>query len=505
RLEWSGAVTLDRYHNGVQSATGLLSSALRGGNFFKIDSQGDLRVQQSNGTVNALRFVTTSSNDPAVLPSGTSQIGNFQIGHVAASYALEAGDVIPNFSPLSSALPLRGVQGRLTLGKVAVTAFSGVVAESWEALDQFDRRTQPLQAVRGLKLEIPLSESLRVHTTSQQFTLRPSTTTWGADAGLGDDHSKNTTLGLTYQREDFMVTAEAGRSRFSGGADGDRNGRAVVADLSWKLSDVSVRAGFHDVGSAYTSLSQAAMAGVRETYIAGNWEAGAWVTFGADVRQSRNASLPVPGSLSVTSETTATSVNANLKLGPDLPGWSLVMQHARSMSTSIGEQRQSNSGSGISAAYSSPEWSGNLGLSRDRVENSSYPEGDSKANTWSWSVRRALGVAETSVWTGAVGLSGRNQIQRTAIGRVGTADFGLQLSAERSGRSVINLSWTGGHLSQDGVLPPTRSRGLQVDASLRLHDQLQIKVYVRYDRRNFDDPILAVAERTVGLQLSSKF
>ncbi|TWO68744.1 hypothetical protein FN976_22400 [Caenimonas sedimenti] len=506
RLTWTGAATADAYDTRVRSGSGYTGSPQSNGTFGKASTQGDARWVHGDGTVDAFGFRTLHTDDRSALPRSAYQLGNLQVGRTAGAWSFAAGDVAPNFSRLSSALGVRGALGQVNLGPVALSGFTGRVAESWEALGRPVLRTQPVRTVHGGKLELPLGETLKVHATSQQYA-QERLPNDSAAAGAPRAVSRNSTLGLQYAKGDLTLTGEAATSRLDDDVHGDREGHAGVVDGTWRMGTAALRFGAHHIDPGYTSLSQGATPGVEEAYVALDWPVVSWLTLGGDVRTSRNSTLATELMQAVVSRTRSAALNATVNFGSEWPGWSATLQRAVSESTSAGDQRQANEATSAGITYYGPVWNFQLARSRAVVENSSYPAGNSTTEGWTGNVRRNWAAAEAGAWTAAVGLSGRSQVQRMALGlRSEARDVAVQVSADRPGVANLSLAAAIGTLQQATDAAPVRTRSVQADVTVPIAgDAAQLKFYLRYSTRDGADPVLELMERTVGLQLAVRF
>jgi hypothetical protein len=95
-----------------------------------------------------------------VLSQNRYQVNNLQLGRAGEGYMLALGDIAPNFSSLSSSLGARGLYGQRQFADMTVYGFTGMVAESWETLDNRIPRSQYLKDVHGIKLEKAFGSSL---------------------------------------------------------------------------------------------------------------------------------------------------------------------------------------------------------------------------------------------------------------------------------------------------------------------------------------------------------
>jgi hypothetical protein len=502
-LLWSGSVTLDGQRTEVNSGSGALGTPLSTGGFGSAAVQGDLRLVSPDAAIDYLMFRTVHGNDPAMLPRDHFQVRNLQFGRTASYYSVSGGDVVPGFSRLSSALGLRGIQGQFNARGIGVQGYAGRVQESWEALATERLRTQPTRAVRGAKIEATLAEGLRAFVTGQQYTEH------GLAVGNGEAEanavSRNGTLGVQYSGQRLALAAEFGLSRLHENARVHRSGDAALVEGSWRFDEGTLRFGAHGVDAGYTSLALTSVPGVKEAYLGADWAPAPSILLGADLRRARfTSSGGELGGPSFDVNTVSGSLSATASLAADLPGWSIGLQQSGSRSTAADDQRQANRARSVAFSYQSPNWNLNLTRTRSRVENSSYPDGDSSTDEWAWVVRRSSALS--AGMASAIGLTAKTQVQRLASGqRADSNDAGLQFMLERSGLVGISLTISGGAIAPDANEPAVRTRGVQLDLTFPLNAQNQLRFYARHATRRGPDPAQNLAERSVGAQLSSSF
>ena len=272
-------------------------------------------------------------------------------------------------------------------------------------------------------------------------------------------------------------------------------------------ASAALRFGAHHLDPGYTSLSQAATPGVEEAYLAMDWPVVGWLTLGGDVRGVRNTTLATALIQAAVARTRAAALNATVNFGADWPGWSATVQRAVSETTTANNQRQGNEATSVGVTYYGPAWNFQLARSRTAVENAAYPAGNSTTEGWTWNVRRNWAAAEAGAWTSALGLSGRAQLQRMALGQRSEArDIAVQWSADRAAFANLSVAAAFGTLQQATDATPVRTRSAQADLTVPLAgDAALLKFYLRYSTREGADPVLELMERTVGIQLAVRF
>ncbi|MFM7330842.1 MAG: hypothetical protein ACKO1L_04140 [Brachymonas sp.] len=109
QIEFHGGITVDAYRVDIKNPSGNAAlSPLRENDFGKAVFQGDVRTQSPEQDVTYLQGVLTGTNDRTVIARYANQINSFQMGRAGVGYQLAFGDVVANFSGLSSNLGLRG-------------------------------------------------------------------------------------------------------------------------------------------------------------------------------------------------------------------------------------------------------------------------------------------------------------------------------------------------------------------------------------------------------------
>lgn len=508
RLEWKAAESLDAYRNDVQSAGGQANTPLRSGSFFRNTFSGDLRAVHADQGVDYLQLGMTHSNDPAVLGQAHRQINNLQLGRAGPDYSLALGDITPNFSSLGSSLGARGLLGRRDVGGLAVSAFSGIVAESWEALENRVPRLQAIKDVHGIKLEKAWSPSLRTYVTGQGFSEREAA---GALAQFlpAPGNARSASAGFAHQQGQLALSGELATSRFENGGQADRSGHAGIVDATWRIGSLGLRGGHHDLSTGFTSLSLAAQSGVRETYAGADWTASPWLTLSGDLRRSRNATMASAGVPSGSVQTDALATRALVSFGPDHPGWSLSLQQLGERSADAAGGHGTNRDTSAAVNYSGAAWSAALGVGAGAVRSSLWPENDARNSRWSFSVGHATSDAngaQAATWRIATRLSAMAQKQRLQAGGEATnTSYSLSITGERTAWGSLGLLATGGTVARAPGGPSLRQRALQLDATYPVSQQASLKAYLRSTQRNIADPLLAARERSAGLQLNCQF
>lgn len=505
RLEWKGGLTVDTYRNTIQSASGTTTTPLRSGDFQRSTFNSDLRALRKNNVVDYFQIGVTSSDDRSVLSQHPYQINNFQFGRTGEGYALAFGDIALNFSSLGSAIGVRGAYGQHQFGPVSLQAFTGQVAESWEVLTNSVPSNQTLKAVHGLKLERTFGSALRTYVTAQASAEhRAPSMAQSITAALGA--TRSVTAGFQYQQDQFNLTGETAGSSFEDDGNASRRGRASVIDGTWRTGQFGWRAGHHDIGSAFTSLSVAAQAGILESYAGVDWTAASWISFAGDIRNATMSTLANGVMASTSSRSDSAALRANINFGLNHPGWALALQQATAKQLDSAAQASQRRDSSATVNYVSPLWSAGLAVGAGRNVNAMSPVTDSLTDNWSLTIGRMFSNAAADLpqsWSASINFAATSQTQRLPMSGTQThnTNYTLTFSGLRSGWGSINLLLSGGATSQPNGAPSLRMQGVQLDALYPLQGQSSVKAFVRSARRNIADPVLAVDEIVAGLQL----
>lgn len=505
RLEWKGGLTVDTYRNTIQSASGTTTTPLRSGDFQRSTFNSDLRALRKNNVVDYVQIGVTSSDDRSVLSQHPYQINNFQFGRTGEGYALAFGDIALNFSSLGSAIGVRGAYGQHQFGPVTLQAFTGQVAESWEVLTNSVPSNQALKAVHGLKLERTFGSALRTYVTAQASAEhRAPSMAQSITAALGA--TRSVTAGFQYQQDQFNLAGETAGSSFEDDGKTNRRGRASVIDGTWRSGQFGWRAGHHDIGSAFTSLSVAAQAGILESYAGVDWTAAPWVSFAGDIRNATMSTLASGTMASTSSRSDSAALRANINFGPNHPGWALALQQATVKQLDSAALASHRRDSSATVNYASPSWNTGFAVGVGRNVSVMSPASDSLTDNWSLNIGRMFSNAAPDLpqsWSAGINFAATSQTQRLLMTGTQThnTNYTLTFTGQRAGWGSVNLLLSGGATSQPSGAPSLRMQGVQLDALYQLQGQSSVKAFVRSTRRNIADPVLAVEEIVAGLQL----
>lgn len=509
RIEWTGGVAADVYTNKITTSNSA-NTPLRSGDFYKAAIQSDLRGINPAGTVNYFQFGLTHSNDRAVLSLYPRQINNIQLGRSGQGYLMAVGDVAPNFSSLSSALGARGFIGQKQIGDTSISGYGGVVAESWEAVDNTVARNQFLRDVYGVKLENAFTQNLKIYATGQAGADRAGSITnplWSASALAAKLHASS--MGFQYAEGQFQLAGETAVSGYQQETQADRSGRASVLDAGWRGQAVALRAGYHDIDPGFTSLSLMAIAGVKEAYTGGDWTVASWLALGADLRNSKNSTLATIFTPSQATDTDSGAVRANINFGPNLPGWGLSLQKNGSKTRDALSNASRNEQNSVMLNYASPGWTAGLGHGLGNIRNEASSALDSDMTSWQFMLGRSLSDASNTSpasWSLNINLNAALQDQRLLSG-TGTrnVNYTLTFAGQRAGWGNLNLVLTDGLTSRPTGQPDLKLRSAQLEAVHPFSQASSAKLYVRDTRSNIGDPLLGVDERVAGVQYTHSF
>ncbi len=509
RLDWHGGVSVDDYNNDIQSAGGAVNTPLQSGSFYKAIVNSDLRRIQPDGTVDYFQLGVTGSNDRAVLSQNPYQVNNLQIGRATTDYRVALGDIAPNFSSLGSALAVRGLYAQRQFGDMTIHGFAGQVAENWEVLSNTVPANQYLKDVQGVKIEKAFGTDLKTYFTAQTYSEREAPMmAQQLSAAPGISHSVS--AGFQYQQGQFALTGETASSSFSDDGTNDRQGHANIIDATWRGETTAVRAGYHHIDAEYTSLSLAAMPGVQETYVGGDWMAAPWITLSTDLRTSKNSTLATVYADSTSMLTDSATVRANMNFGVDHPGWGLTLQRVDAKTTDALDQVSRHSDTSAMVNYTTAELMAGLGYGLGRVTSESYPTNDSETENWSLNLGKTFSNAQpdaAATWSAGVNFMATSQTQRMVEsgGSSNNINYTLTLTGQVVGWGSMNLMLTDGQTTQPNGAPGLRMRGVQLDAMYTMQRQGTFKVYLRKTQRNIDDPLLFSAENVLGVQFVLNF
>lgn len=503
-IQWTGGISVDAYRNSVTG--GNTVTALRQGNFYKATAQGDLRSTRADGDIHYLQFSVSNSDDKAVISHAPgTQINTLQMGFAGQNYQVALGDVAASFSALGTNAGLRGLLAQRAFGRTTFSATAGVLADSWESLTQAVDPTRYVRNVYGAKLETAVADSAKVFVSAQGYNDVESSMTAGTSQ-LAPASGRTATAGFAYQQGSFGIQGEAGSSRWAATGQTSQDDHAFIVDANWNFQSVGIRAGHHDLGKYYTSLSAQGGNGVKETYLNGNWLARDWLNLTADVRHSENGLVAVttPPTASA-NKTDAESLGAVITFGPDHPGWSLMLNQAQSLGKNTDGSANRNRNYGATVSYSDVKWNGTLGYMRGTVTNNSASASNATTRTWQATMGRTWSDAAPGgmpVWSGGVTLGLSRQEQDLASGGgPRTTTWQVGLTGQRAEWGNLTASYTDGTTSGQTGGGDLRQKSWQLEATHPFKGQNSIKLYVRDNRTSGSTTGADYKEQVTGVQV----
>lgn len=504
-LQWQGAITLDAYNN--SSRGGNLVTPLRDGNYYKLQAQGDLRSTDQGGAVSYLQFSASHTDDRGAIshaPGG--QINTLQMGRAGEGYLLALGDVAANFSSLGTNTGLRGLMGQRLFGQTLLAAGAGVQAESWESLASVVDRTTYLRQVYAAKLETPLAQSGKAYATIQGYEDDDGSLAQGVSS-LAPASARSVTAGFAWQEGRFGVQGEAGASRWQEDGQGRKHDRAFIVDTNWAFETAGLRAGYHDIGKHYASLSSQGGNGIREAYLNGNWMAASWLSLTADLRHSENdlAATPPPTTpptppTANAAENDALAITAAITFGPAHPAWSLLLNQVLSDGENSDGTTNRNQGFGATVAYAGQNWNSSLGYNLSKVKNDGATSTSGETDAWVFNLGK---MWNDETWSLGLNFTASLQDQELDTGAgPSTVTWQLGLSSQRAGWGTLTASYLHGNTEQSGG-DTLKQQGWQLEASHPFKGQNVLKFYFRDNQISGSSqvPSADYSEQTAGLQL----
>jgi hypothetical protein len=517
-VEFHGSATVDAYTNKVSSPSGNPAlSPLQSNDFGKLVFQGDIRTQSAEQDITYAQGVLTSTNDRSVMARYANQINSFQTGRAGQGYQFAFGDVVANYSTLSSNLGLRGLLAARQFGALTVTGVAGTVAESWEALlnrsalDNLAPRTRYLRDVMGIKAEYAFDQQLSAFATLQNYADRISS----APLPLGSPALSGTVLstGLKYAKDTLQISAELAASTTEDkNTLTDRHGKAVVIDGTYRFAGpgVSLRFGYHDLGPRFASLTQSVAPGIQEWYAGGDWQITPQLNWGVDLR---DATTRIPATLfTPAGETQLQSFSNRLSYSfQDFTGLMLGLSDTRNQGKDALGNTNLNDTTQISLNYGSQLWTGGLSVGQGHSRSPAFPTGDSNSSQWQLSLGRNwsdASVEKQASWTVGLQSNFGQQTQKQIV--AGTASkntsYGLNLTASSTpfGQLLLGLQRQQTEQPTPGA-PRLATTTINLDWTKALTQQWQLKGYAKINRRNHGDIALQIHERILGVQGSYKW
>jgi hypothetical protein len=496
-LEWHGGVAADKYE--TDASGGRLLTPQESGSYHRVDAEGKLCATSPTGDVTYALLSLTNTDDPSVLTHST-QINTLQVGRMTQAYEIALGDVNPGFSSLGTDLAMRGLLAKVHAGQTTIAGGAGVVAENWRSLWKSESRTQYQRDACALKLDTPITRSANLFVTAQGYSDREESLSAGTSV-LEPASAYATTAGFTFQKNGITLEGEMGASRWEEEGQDSQSDNAVILDAGWRGEKVGLRAGHHDLGPYYASVSAMASPGIEETYLGGDWTPSDWLTLNADLRRSENKQLGLT-SIAQTADSIAT--DANLNLDRLLQGLSLSLQHYYSAGEYEDGNESTNQNYGASFSYLGECWIGGIAYSYNDVSDDSFPETNSATRTWTGNI--GLNVSKYSsagaaTWSANVTLTSVWQEQDLDSGSTTeNYNYNLGFSVKRDGWGAVNAGYLWGTMTQTTGGPDLEQDSMYADATYQFKGQNALKFYLRRDEFS-GDPVSSYHERTIGVQL----
>ncbi len=518
QVEFHGGITLDVYGNSVKSPSGNPTlSPLREKDFSKLIFQGDVRTQTPEQDVTYVQGVLTATNDRSVISRYANQINSFQTGRAGVGYQYAFGDVVANYSTLSSNLGLRGLLAARQFGALTVTGVAGTVSESWEALinrssfDGLPARTRYLRDVMGVKADYTFSQELTAFATLQSYSDRLGS----AALAVGSPAQEGVVIstGMKYAHDALQLSAEiASADTEDKTTNTDRQGSAFVVDGTYRFTGagVNLRFGYHDLGPKFTSLAQSVAPGIQEWYVGADWQITPQLTWGLDLRDAATrvaATAVVPAS-----KNELQSISNRLSYSvQSITGLMLSLSDTRNKGKDPLGNANNNDTTQLGLNYGSQAWSGGISLGVGHSRSPANPLADSDSSQWQLSLGRNWNDAsmeKQASWT--VGLQGNmgQQIQKqiAAGTQSKNTSYGLNLTASSTALGQLLLGMQRQQTEQPTPgAPKLATTSLNLDWTKAFTQQWQLKGYAKINRRNHGDAALQVDERILGVQGSYKW
>lgn len=440
-----------------------------------------------------------STDDRGQAPRYATQLQNLQAGRAAAGYGVAVGDVVANFSPLSSNLGLRGLQGALGWEQLALTAYAGIVAESWESLVNASpreagqpARTQRLRDVAGSKLEWTPVAAWSLFATVQAYGDRasddPLLTTPRAQGQVAS-------LGARRAQENSTLALEAAWSLRDPDDGDEADGHAVTASFNQRWSRLGLRLLAQDIAPEFASLAQMAAPGMQEQALGVDVDLLPGVSWSVDARNG--ASRRLAAGLTEETELDTLSQRLNCQL-PALPAWTLTLADLRNREISPLGEKKRNRSTQAQIVYAAQQWQAQL-QHAEGAQDGGGNESDIDQTQLSLSRRQMLGG-----WSlGLQGLLGLQVQEQRTGGRTRQQHqrVDIDIAHKLAGRLTLMAAHTQTEPDAGSPTPDFDSWQYALDWT-RPVAAAQWKAYVRRDDRNQGNPSIASDTTEAGLQWS---
>ena len=511
-LTKSGEVSLDTYALDVTAAASTTTTANRSGNYYRLGAQTDIRRTNEKEETDYFQASLTHSKDPAVLSRTQNQINNLQFGRARESYILSGGDVAPSFSSMSSSLAARGVLGQKAFGYFLGTAYFGVIADSWESLANSTPRSNFIRDAYGAKLEKDLFEGMNFYVTTQSAKDQRDSITDPSVIGLVNAAEVSTsTIGFDYKPTgNFQLSAEVAQSKKRIDTLDDQTGKAGIVDASYRIGEVTLQGGYHDIDGLFSSLSSRVSPGIRETYVGAGWKATSWLRLDGSKREARNF-YPVIGFGSETNKFTK-SDSLSMVLTP-LKDLSVTLQKSNSNAEDfVAAAISKNEQSGIGVKYTFfGKWICAAQASTEQVRNESSPTYNSDTEKNRFSVSR-LFTGESAVVTeptwqldSRLELSSQHQKMISTGNTTSQQSASLAINSRLRNKVSIDASLTESGTARPSALSDLKTHAKELAVAKEFSDTAKGRLYYRNLVSNDGEFALKVEESLIGAQLSYGF
>ncbi|MDO9175276.1 MAG: hypothetical protein Q7V62_10770 [Actinomycetota bacterium] len=505
RMQWHNGATLDAYRT---EATGsALLTPKTTGDYHNLSVDSGFTRNGADGAVTEGTLGFSVVNDQSVA-SDDLHIGGLQLVRSNKDTRYAFGDVAASYSQLGVNLGLRGVQADHKFGDTTVSGAVGAVAESWETLAGTVDPTSLRRDVAALKVDAPagvagLRASVSIATHRDDDSSIPDGLSTPAAM---DGHVA--TAGLAWTHERLVVNLEGGSSKWQqdGGVEGKDS--AVVLDATWSGDKRSLRAGWHDIGAEYGSLSGAALGGVSEGYVAVSAQANDWLTLNGDVRHTENepASNTKPP---LTVQPAASADRAMLGAGISFekwPGAALQLSVTGSDGENSDASKNRNNSGAVMLSYAKDVWNTNLGWQRSTVDNGSTSAQSANGDTDTLSAGIGRRWEELAGWAVDAALNGSSQAQSLDNGQnADSVSYTLSLACEHERLGRLDLSATQGEVTNPVDNSTLDQQSVQADYSHPVGSHGQLGLYWHDVADLQGNTGLESSDTTWGLKYSGSF
>ena len=538
-ITWNNTLDLGVYQN--KSAGGTVLTPNVGGALNKTLFGTDYKRVAPGDETTWAQADFTRSNDTAV-QKHPFLVNKVQVGYSLPGVSAVVGDIALAHSALGAQIPLRGAQGQKTWGPVVFSGAAGLFADDWRTtLSSNFRQSYPREAYAFRVGSAPdaFAEAIKgfeVFATVQRFSdlakisalvLTPPPTAKGMSA----------TVGAAYRRDVWVATLEWGQSRFEQVTQTPQSDRALLFDIGWQGDPVSVRTGYHDIGSAYTTLGTVS-AGTRETYANLGWKINAQLTAGLDARVSRytpnvspalTSPLPVviaPQALIVDPfapltpiialppkvVTDSKSANATLSYNPAwLTGFSNNLSLGRATTQQLSStDHTKNDNVSATTAYTVDGWTGSVNVTATKNDAIGANPSIAKTRGGTLTLGRSINDAPSGRGVNwSLGYTKQWQDNGATASAPAAAGWNNRLNGtfgvSWQDKGSINLAAFLGHLKDPVSGAIGKQQGWQSDATWQFAKKWSFKLYIR-DSKNWQALMpQAYTDRSIGASLVGTF